>query len=72
MQIPKGNMVAFAWNTIVLLMMLGFASSIVTSVAQGVLVAEQRSEMVVVEAQQRGLPPSENSGRDRTEKWISQ
>lgn len=68
MQIPKGNMVAFAWNTIVLLMMLGFASSIVTSVAQGVLVAEQRSEMVVVEAQQRGLPPSENSGRDRTEK----
>lgn len=61
-------MVAFAWNTIVLLMMLGFASSIVTSVAQGVLVAEQRSEMVVVEAQQRGLPPSENSGRDRTEK----
>ncbi|CAM6115979.1 unnamed protein product [Calypogeia fissa] len=67
-RVPTNNTLAFAWNTFVLLLMLGFAASIVASVAQGVLVEEQRSELLAVEAQQEeDLSPSVNSGHDRTQ-----
>jgi hypothetical protein len=68
MQVPKGgSMLAFIWNTIVLLMMLGFASSIVTSIAQGVLEEEQRRELQSLEAQQLDSSPTVNNGHDRNE-----
>lgn len=66
-KVPTGNMLAFAWNTGVLLVMLGFAGSIVSSLAQGVLAEEQHSELLAMQAQQRELLPSLNSGHDRNE-----
>ncbi|EFJ15115.1 hypothetical protein SELMODRAFT_155951 [Selaginella moellendorffii] len=46
------NMVAFAWNTFVMVILMGFLASIVNSTAQGYLMQRQLREMETVEKQE--------------------
>ncbi|KAL3702231.1 hypothetical protein R1sor_020253 [Riccia sorocarpa] len=65
---PEKSFAASAWNTIVLMMMAGFLSSIVTSAAQNVLKEKQNYELKAFEARLRDMPSNptsipESSGR---------